>query len=42
MNCVGVLTVPILETVDGKSIKRSEGKGMPVDNEEGRLFVVRH
>ena len=42
MDGIGVLPIAVLETVDGEGVERSEGERMPVDNEEGRLFVVRH
>ena len=42
MDRIGVLTLPILKTVDRQGVERPEGKRMPVDNEEGRLFFDRH
>lgn len=39
---VGVLTLAVLETVDGQRVERTECERVAVDDEEGRLFVVRH
>ena len=42
VNGVGVLPVPGRETVDRKRVERSESQRMAVDDQEGRLFRVRH
>lgn len=42
MDGVGVLAFAVHETVDWQGVESSESKGMAVDDQEGRLRVVRH